>query len=67
MPRIPLPVPTSHNARLRGNIGVTTSQQMLQSERDIVQFDFIGHVANIVNDAACTSFWEEDDKGNRPH
>lgn len=52
---------TTHNLTRSGNIGVTTSQQMLQSERDIVQFDFIGHVASIINDAVCSSFWDSED------
>lgn len=52
---------TTHTLTRSGNIGVTTSQQMLQSERDIVQFDFIGHVANIINDAVCSSFWDSED------
>ena len=37
-----------HNFTRSGNIGVTTSQQMLQSERDIAKFDFIGYVAEMI-------------------
>lgn len=37
-----------HNFTRSGNIGVTTSQQMLQSERDLAHFDFIGYVAEMI-------------------
>lgn len=46
-----------HSFSRSGNIGVTTTQQMLQSERDIVKFDFIGYVAElIVNNFTCSSW-----------
>lgn len=38
----------THNFTRSGNIGVTTSQQMLQSERDLAHFDFIGYVAELI-------------------
>ena len=38
----------THNFTRSGNIGVTTSQQMLQSERDLAHFDFIGYVAEMI-------------------
>ena len=37
---------TTHEFKRSGNIGVTTSQQMLQSERDIAMFNFISIVAH---------------------
>lgn len=37
---------TSHTFKRSGNIGVTTSQQMLQSERDIAMFNFVSIVAH---------------------
>lgn len=37
-----------HNFTRSGNIGVTTSQQMLQSERDLAHFDFVGYVAEMI-------------------
>lgn len=37
---------TSHTFKRSGNIGITTSQQMLQSERDIAMFNFISIVAH---------------------
>ncbi len=37
-----------HNFTRSGNIGVTTSQQMLQSERELAHFDFIGYVAEMI-------------------
>lgn len=36
-----------HNARLHGNIGVTTSQQMLQSELDIATWNLYDHMADL--------------------
>lgn len=38
----------THNFTRSGNIGVTTSQQMLQSERDLAHFDFVGYVAEMI-------------------
>lgn len=38
----------THNFSRSGNIGVTTSQQMLESERDLAHFDFIGYVAEMI-------------------
>ena len=39
--------------RSYGNIGVTTSQQMLESERDIALFNFIGIVAHDIIKSIC--------------
>lgn len=36
-----------HIGRLHGNIGVTTSQQMLQSELDIAEWNLIQHITDI--------------------
>lgn len=41
-----------HKARLYGNIGVTTSQQMLQSELDIARWNLYEHIADLF----CTEF-----------
>ena len=52
----------THNFTRSGNIGVTTSQQMLQSERDIAHFDFIGYVAElIVTNFTSSQYFPEDD------
>lgn len=52
----------THNFTRSGNIGVTTSQQMLQSERDIAKFDFIGYVAEmIVNNFTTSEYFPCDD------
>lgn len=40
-----------------GNIGVTTSQQMLQSERDVAEFSIWSIIAAIVQESFCTSEW----------
>ena len=37
---------TTHEFKRSGNIGVTTSQQMLQSERDIAMFNFMAIVSH---------------------
>ena len=29
---------------MKGNVGVTTTQQMIQSQRDVVQFNVIDHI-----------------------
>lgn len=51
-----------HNFTRSGNIGVTTSQQMLQSERDLAHFDFIGFVAEmIVTNFTTAEYFPEDD------
>ncbi len=39
---------TAHDSRVHGNIGVTTTQQMLQSERDVAMFN--------VYDVICKDF-----------
>ena len=36
----------THKSRMYGNIGVTTSQQMLQSEREVAYFNFVSIVAH---------------------
>ena len=51
-----------HNFTRAGNIGVTTSQQMLQSERDLAHFDFIGYVAEmIVTNFTSSQYFPADD------
>lgn len=42
-----------HNARLHGNIGVTTSQQMLQSELDVARFNLYEQIADIFVSEFC--------------
>lgn len=51
-----------HSFSRSGNIGVTTTQQMLQSERDIAHFDFIGFVAElIVNNFTASQYFPDKD------
>ena len=40
-----------------GNIGVTTSQCMLESEREVAEFSVLGVIADIVQEAFCTAEW----------
>lgn len=42
-----------HKARLFGNIGVTTSQQMLQSELDIARWNIFEHIADLFCEEFC--------------
>lgn len=42
-----------HTARLFGNIGVTTSQQMLQSELDIARWNMYEHIADLFCQEFC--------------
>lgn len=42
---------------IRGNIGVTTSQQMLESEREVAEFSVFAIIADIVQEAFCTDEW----------
>lgn len=44
---------TEHNGRIHGNIGVTTTQQMLQSEREIVQFNIYDFIADSFKNEFC--------------
>ena len=36
----------THKSHMYGNIGVTTSQQMLESEREVAYFNFVSIVAH---------------------
>lgn len=43
-----------HEGRVHGNIGVTTSQQMIQSERnDVAYYNFIDDVARLYGEKIC--------------
>ena len=42
-----------HKARLFGNIGVTTSQQMLQSELEIARWNLYEHIADLFCNEFC--------------
>lgn len=43
----------THTAHLYGNIGVTTSQQMLQSELDIARFNLYEQIADLFVEEFC--------------
>lgn len=47
----------THSLTRSGNIGVTTSQQMLLSERDVAKFDFIGYVAEKIASNFTTALY----------
>ena len=42
-----------HDGRIHGNIGVTTSQQMLQAELDIAQWNIYEHIKDIFMQEFC--------------
>lgn len=47
-----------HTGRIHGNIGVTTSQQMLQSELDIARFNIIQEITNLFMVELCIMVYE---------
>lgn len=49
-----------HTLQRSGNIGVTTSQQMIDQERGILTFDFIQYVADLINNNFCAAYWLTD-------
>ena len=49
---------TKHTGRLHGNIGVTTSQQMLQSELDIARFNIINEITKLFMTELCICVYE---------
>ena len=44
--------------KTKGNIGVTTSQQMLQSEREVAYFELIKIIAHDTVNAICSGLWD---------
>ena len=46
-------------SKIHGNIGVTTSQQMIQSEREVANFNYILAVLNDVVNDICGMMYEE--------
>lgn len=49
-----------HSLQRSGNIGVTTTQQMIDQERGVLTFDFIQYVADLINNNFCAAFWIPD-------
>lgn len=47
-----------HTGRIHGNVGVTTSQQMLQSELDISRFNIIQEITNLFMVELCIMVYE---------
>lgn len=46
-----------HSGRIHGNVGVTTSQQMLESERDVAMFNLYKIIADDIINYFCISIW----------
>ena len=51
-------ISSSHGGRIHGNIGVTTSQQMLQSELDIARFNLINQITDLFLTELCICVYE---------
>lgn len=47
----------THTNRTHGNIGVTTSQQMIQSERELVRYVIYDEIADDYRDAFCLDLY----------
>lgn len=48
---------TAFQSRTHGNIGVTTSQQMIQAEREVVKFCMTSYIINEFIDRFCLSVY----------
>lgn len=46
-----------HDLKRSGNIGVTTSQQMLQSEYEVLKFNFVNRVIEIIDNEFLSFEW----------
>lgn len=51
-------VNSSHGGRIHGNVGVTTSQMMLQSELDIARFNLINQITDLFLTELCICVYE---------
>lgn len=49
---------TTRSGRTHGNIGVTTSQQMLQAELDIAKWNLYDNIADIFKSELCIAVYE---------
>lgn len=49
-----------HTLQRSGNIGVTSSQQLIQAQRGVLTFDFIQYVADLINENFCAAYWIPD-------
>lgn len=49
---------SNHSLTRSGNIGVTTTQQMIEQERKISEFDFFHYVADLIVENFCCSVYD---------
>lgn len=49
-----------HSLQRSGNIGVTSSQQLIEAQRGVLTFDFIQYVADLINENFCAAYWLTD-------
>ena len=47
-----------HNGRIHGNVGVTTSQQMLQAELDIARFNIVQQITDLFISEFCIMLYD---------
>ena len=47
----------THSNHTHGNIGVTTSQQMIEAQRSVVRYSLIDEIAADYRDAFCLSIY----------
>lgn len=54
---------TYHDFQRSGNIGVTSSQDLIKAQRDVVEFDFIGYVAEkVIEHCTIASYYPFEDE-----
>ena len=46
-------IQNEHGARLYGNIGVTTTQQMIEAEREVVKFNIVDYIIGSFKKRFC--------------
>lgn len=53
---------SNHSLTRSGNIGVTTSQQMIQQEREVSEYDFLHHVADLIVEQFTQSLYDPNEE-----
>lgn len=49
---------SNHSLTRSGNIGITTSQQMIMQEREVVEYDFLHYVADLIVEQFTQSLYD---------
>ena len=53
---------SNHSLERSGNIGVTTTQQMIEQERNISEYDFLHHVADLIVEQFTQSLYDPNEE-----